>query len=250
VILLFALFGPLASPYSYDEIHLSLKNLPPSRLFWFGTDDLGRDLFCRTAWGARISLSIGFFAAFVDLFLGVLIGTLGARYRLLMRLTDVLQGVPYLLSVILFTVLLGSGFTTLLIALTATGWISMARVTQAQVLQVMSSDYVQAALVMGASRPRLFFRHLIPNAISPIIAMATLTIPGAIFTEAFLSFLGLGIQAPSASWGTLISDGVGAMRYYPWRLFIPAGLMTLTMLSIQSIGQSLRNTLDPRFYGA
>lgn len=231
-----AIIGPWISSYSYSEIHLDLKNSPPSLKFWFGSDELGRDIFTRIWWGARISLFIGILAAVIDGIVGVLFGTIAAYVggkvdEFLMRLSDILYAIPYLLVVILLTVVRGSGIGTILIAMTCTGWITMARVTRSQILVIRELDYVSAATSMGASHFRIIFRHLLPNAMGPIIATMTLTIPTAIFTESFLSFMGLGVQAPAASWGMMIHDSLSAMRYYPWRLIFPAAMITLTMLS-------------------
>lgn len=246
-----ALIGPLLTPYSYSDIHLDLKNTPPGALFWFGSDELGRDMFTRIWWGARISLFIGLTAATLDMIIGVLWGSIaayagGKTDEIMMRICDVLHAIPYLLVVILLTVIRGTGIVTILIAMTMTGWINMARICRSQILQLKTLDYITAARAIGASTPRIVLRHLIPNAMGPIIAAMTLTIPTAIFTEAFLSFLGLGIQAPAASWGVMLNDGLSAMRYYPWRLFFPAALLTLTMLSFNLLGNALRDSLDPR----
>lgn len=248
---LFALIGPLISPYSYSDIQLEWKNTPPGSQFWFGSDELGRDLFTRVWWGARISLFIGITAATIDMVIGVFWGSIAAYAggkieELMMRICDVLHAIPYLLVVILLTVIRGSGMITILIAMTMTGWINMARICRSQILQLKQNDYVTAARALGASPARILLRHLIPNAMGPIIAAMTLTIPMAIFTEAFLSFLGLGIQAPAASWGVMLNDGLNAMRYYPWRLFFPAAMITLTMLSFNLLGNALRDSLDPR----
>ena len=251
VITLFALIGPLLSFHSYSEIHLEWKNRPPCTTFWFGTDELGRDLFTRIWWGARISLFIGIAAATIDVAFGVLWGSIAAYAggkvdELLMRISDILHSITYLLVVILLTVIRGTGIGTILIAMTLTGWINMARIIRGQMLQLKSSDYVAAAKIIGASPLRILARHLLPNAIGPIIATLTLTIPTAIFTEAFLSFLGLGVQAPAASWGVMVNDALSAMRYYPWRLFFPALMITLTMLCFNLLGNALRDALDPR----
>lgn len=251
ILFLMALIGPLISPYSYSDIQLDLKNSAPSWRFWFGTDELGRDMFTRIWWGARISLFIGVAAALIDMVVGVLWGSVAAYAggkieEAMLRICDILHAIPYLLIVILLTVIRGTGISTLLIAMTMTGWINMARICRSQILQLKQNDYVTAARALGASPGRILFRHLIPNAMGPIIAAMTLTIPTAIFTEAFLSFLGLGIQAPAASWGVMLNDGLSAMRYYPWRLFFPAAMITLTMLSFNLLGNSLRDSLDPR----
>jgi len=246
-----AIFGPLISPYSYSQINLPLKNTPPSAQFWFGSDELGRDLFTRIWWGARISLFIGITAASLDATIGILWGSIsayagGKTDELMMRICDVLYAIPYLLVVILLTVIRGTGICTILIAMTCTGWINMARICRSQILQLKEMEYITSSRAIGASPRRILFFHLIPNAIGPIVATMTLTVPTAIFTEAFLSFLGLGIQAPAASWGVMVNDGLSAMRYYPWRLLIPAAMITLTMLSFNLLGNALRDALDPR----
>ncbi|NGX39956.1 MAG: Oligopeptide transport system permease protein OppC [Chlamydiae bacterium] len=246
-----AIVGPFISPYTYYETHLHLKNEPPSPQFWFGTDELGRDLFTRVWWGARISLLVGIVASLIDLVIGVFYGSLAASIggkgeELMMRIADILYSIPYLLVVILLMVVIGSGITTIIIALTMTGWISMSRIVRGQILQMRELDFVKAAESLGASRFRILTRHLIPNALGSIIVTVTLTIPTAIFAEAFLSFLGLGVQAPIASWGTMANDGLPALRYYPWRLFFPAGFISLTMLSFNLLGDGLRDAFDPR----
>ncbi len=251
IFMLFAIFAPLFSPYTYYETQLQLKNSPPSAQFWFGTDELGRDLFTRCWWGARISLFVGITASLIDLTIGVLYGSFagligGKTEEWMMRLADILYAIPYLLVVILLMVVIGSGITTIIIALTITGWINMARIVRSQILQLKQLDFIRAARALGASRWRILLRHLIPNTMGSIIVTVTLTIPAAIFAEAFLSFLGLGVQAPIASWGTMANDGLSALRYYPWRLFFPATFISLTMLSFNLLGDGLRDALDPR----
>lgn len=248
---LFAIIGPHLSGYTYYDTDLALKNEPPSSRFWFGSDDLGRDVFTRTWYGARISLFVGTTAALVDLVIGVLWGSIAAFSgkwvdELMMRTADILYGLPYLLVVILLMVVLGSGLVPIIIAMTIIGWITMARIVRGQILQIKQLEYVQAAEALGASFSRILFKHLIPNAMGPIIVTVTLTIPSAIFVEAFLSFLGLGVQAPMASWGTMASEGLSAMKYYPWRLFFPAFFISLTMLAFNLVGDGLRDALDPR----
>ncbi|MBM3183900.1 MAG: ABC transporter permease [Chlamydiae bacterium] len=250
-IFLMAFIGPFLSSYSYYEIHLEAHDTPPNSEFWFGTDELGRDLFARTWWGARISLFIGIAATIIDLFIGVMWGGVAAYFggkleEAMMRVADILYAIPYLLVVILLTVIRGSGIGTILIAMSCTGWINMARIVRSQTLQIKQLDYIAAARLIGAPHGRILLRHLIPNAMGPIVAAMTLTIPTAIFTEAFLSFLGLGVQAPAASWGVMINDGLSAMRYYPWRFFCPAIMLTLTILSFNVLGNALRDALDPR----
>lgn len=246
-----ALIGPFISGHTYYTTALSLKNQPPSLEFWFGTDDLGRDLFTRVWYGARISLFVGISAALIDALIGVLWGSLAAFCgnpldTILMRIADLLYGIPYLLIVILLMVVMGSGLIPILIALTLTGWITMARIVRGQILQLKDQEFILAATALGASFPRILFKHLIPNAMGSIIVTMTLTIPTAIFVEAFLSFLGLGVQAPIASWGTMASEGLSAMKYYPWRLFFPALMISLTMLGFNVVGDGLRDAWDPR----
>ena len=193
LLILFALFAPLFSSHSYYEINLEHKNQPPGAEFWFGSDELGRDLFTRIWWGARISLIIGTAAPLIDLLIGVLYGSIAGGFggkvdELMMRFADILYSIPYLLVVILLMVFIESGLWSILIALTLTGWISMARIVRGQMLQLKEMEFVKAAQVFGASRLRILFKHMLPNCIGPIIVTVTLTIPIAIFAEAFLSF--------------------------------------------------------------
>lgn len=248
-LILLTLAAPHFVPYSYDEIHLTSKNQPPSLQFWFGTDELGRDLFIRTWYGARISLFIGLTAAAIDLLIGIvwggIAGLVGGRLdEMMMRFADVLYSLPYLLVAILLVVLLGSGLLSMVIAITLTGWITMARMVRGQVLLLKEMEYVLAARALGARLPRILFKHIIPNAYAPICVTLTLTIPSAIFSEAFLSFLGLGIQAPMASWGTMAHEGISALQYYPWRLFFPAFFLSLTILAFHMIGEGLKDAFD------
>jgi len=251
VFLVAAVVVPFISPHTYYETHLHLKNTPPCKDFWFGTDELGRDLFTRIWWGARISLFVGITAAIIDMAIGVFYGAFagmigGKTEEFMMRITDILYSLPHLLIVILLMVIMKPGVFTILIALTITGWINMARIVRGQILQIKQNDFVLAAYMLGASRIRILLRHLIPNCIGSIITTMTLTIPAAIFTEAFLSFLGLGVQAPIASWGTMASDGLSALRYYPWRLFFPAAFISVTMLALNILGDGIRDAFDPR----
>lgn len=251
VLILGAIFIPYLSSHTYYETHLHLKNKAPCSDFWFGSDELGRDLFTRIWWGARISLFVGIIAAIIDMFIGVFYGAIagmigGKTEDLMMRLSDVLYSLPHLLIVILLMVIMKPGVFTIIIALTLTGWINMARIVRGQILQIKQNDYVMAAHMLGAKRRRILMRHLIPNSIGTIITTMTLTIPAAIFSEAFLSFLGLGVQAPIASWGTMASDGLSALRYYPWRLFFPACFISVTMLAFNMVGDGVRDAFDPR----
>ncbi|MBY0121021.1 ABC transporter permease [Bacillus sp. S/N-304-OC-R1] len=251
LLIIMAIIGPHLTPYDYATNDLSNKNQAPSSDHWFGTDDLGRDVFARTWEGARISIFIGVAAALIDLFIGVLWGGIsgykgGRTDEVMMRFADVLYGVPYLLLVILLMVVLGQGLGTMILAMTITGWINMSRIVRGQVLSLKSQEYVLASKTLGASTSRIMAKHLIPNAMAPILVTMTLTIPNAIFTEAFLSYLGLGLRPPLASWGTMASDGLPAIRYYPWRLFFPATFICLTIFAFNVVGDGLRDALDPR----
>lgn len=244
IIATLSLAGPNLSGYSYSEINLLMKNLPPSSLHWFGTDELGRDIFTRVWIGARLSLLIGVSAALIDSVIGILWGCFAALSSktvdaFLMRFSDILFALPYLLIVVLITVILGPGLLSILIAMTVLGWITMARIVRGQVLQIREMEYVLAAKVMGAGFFQILWTHILPNSKAAILATLALTIPQAIFTEAFLSFLGLGVQPPMSSWGTMASEGLPALAYYPWRLFFPATFICLTMLSFNLISDGL-----------
>lgn len=250
-LIVFAITVPITSPYTYYETQLHLKNTPPCRGFWFGTDELGRDLFTRIWWGARISLYVGIVAALIDMIIGVFYGAFAAIIggkceEFMMRTADIFYSLPQLLIVILLLVIFKPGVFTIILALALTGWINMARIIRGQILQIKQQDFVLAAYMLGASHFRVLFHHLIPNAFGSIITTVTLTIPSAIFTEAFLSFLGLGVQAPIASWGTMANDGLSAIRYYPWRLFFPALFISMTMLALNLLSDGIRDAFDPR----
>jgi oligopeptide transport system permease protein len=250
-LILFAIIGPTLSSHTYYETHLQLKNLCPSREHFFGTDELGRSIFVRICWGARISLFIGVLSALIDMVIGVLYGGFAALFggkteEVMMRVADVLSSLPNLLIVILLTVIMDQGVTTIILAMTIAGWINMARITRGQILSLKEQEFVTAAISFGAGKIRILLRHLIPNCFGAIITTVTLTIPHAIFTEAFLSFLGLGVQAPIASWGTMASDGLPALSFYPWRLFFPAFFISITMLAFNLLGDGLRDAFDPR----
>ncbi|QQE80172.1 ABC transporter permease [Alicyclobacillus sp. SO9] len=252
LLILMAIFGPFLTKYSYSTQILSQKNLPPSGIHWFGTDDLGRDVFTRSWYGARISLFIGFMAALIDLVIGVVYGGLsgflgGKTDDIMMRIVEILYGLPYLLMVILLMVVMGPGLFTIIAAMTATGWVNMARLVRGQVLQLKEMDFVFAARATGGSVGHILRRHLVPNMIGPILVNMTLTVPTAIFGEAVLSFLGLGVPAPLASWGTMTNNGlVSIIDGYVWRLFFPAGLISLTMFAFNVLGDGLAEALDPK----
>jgi oligopeptide transport system permease protein len=249
-IVLLAIFVPVFSQYNYRE-QLGVYNAAPSLAHWFGTDDLGRDVFVRVWEGARISLFIGITAAVIDLIIGVLWGSIsglaGGRVdNIMMRIADVLTAVPYLLVVIVLLVVLQPGLVPMIIALSITGWINMARIVRGEVLSIKNQEYVLAARTLGANTKHLIIRHLIPNALGAILVTMTLTVPSAIFTESFLSYLGLGVPAPTASWGTMASEGNNAITNAPWRLFFPALFISLTIFAFNAVGDGLRDALDPK----
>lgn len=251
LLILGAILIPFLFPKIYCQTHLQLKNQSPSLLFFFGSDELGRSVFGRIWFGARISLFIGFTAAIIDMIIGVCVGgiagLLGGKVEsIIMRVLDIIHSIPKLMIVILLMVLFGQGIWTIILAMTLTGWVNMARMIRGQIIQLKEQDFILAAKVLGASNCRIFFKHLLPNLFGTIITAVTLTIPPAIFTEAFLSFLGLGIPAPEASWGTMAADGLPAFRYYPWRLFFPASFISLTILSFNLLGDAFKESFDPR----
>ncbi|WP_410715455.1 ABC transporter permease [Brevibacillus sp. SIMBA_040] len=253
-----AIIGPSMVPYSYSDQSLLTKNQEISSEHWFGTDELGRDMFARTWYGARISLTIGVVAALIDLAIGVTVGGIAGYMAgrgkrgdridtIIMRVIEVLYGLPYLLVVILLMVVMEPGMLTIIIALSATGWTGMARLVRGQILQLKNQEFILAAQVLGAKFTRILLKHLIPNTIGVIIVNLTFTIPSAIFAESFLSFLGLGVQAPVASWGTMTNDGLGVILTGDWwRLFFPALMISLTMFAFNVFGDGLQDALDPR----
>ncbi len=245
-----AIVAPFVSPYNYRE-QLGLYNAAPSAAHWFGTDDLGRDMFVRVWEGARISLFIGLTAAVIDLIIGVLWGSIaglsgGRLDNIMMRIADILYAVPYLLVVIILLVVMEKGILPMIIALSITGWINMARIVRGEVLSIKNQEYVLAARTLGANTWHLIVKHLIPNAFGAILVTMTLTIPTAIFTESFLSYLGLGVPHPDASWGTMAAEGNKALTSAPWRLFFPAFFISLTIFAFNAVGDGLRDALDPK----
>lgn len=252
LLLLFAIAVPWLSSHPVHQQSLPLQNLPPSATHWFGTDDLGRDVFVRTGYGARISLFVGLCAALIDLVIGVLYGSYsalkgGRTDTVMMRIVEVLYGIPYLLIVILLMVLMGPGLLTIIVALSCTGWIGMARLVRGQLLSLKHSDFVQASRSFGASSLWLIRHHLLPNIVGVVLVQLTLSIPAAIFAEAFLSFLGLGVQAPYASWGVMSSDALGAILSGEWwQLLFPALGISLTMFAFNVLGDGLQDAIDPK----
>ncbi len=246
-----ALLTPWIAPYSYEEQNLDLGASPPSAEHWLGTDTLGRDQLTRIMYGSRISLMVGFIATAVALTIGVLWGAIagfvGGRVdAVMMRIVDALYALPFTIFIILLTVIFGSSMLLLFLAIGAVEWLTMARIVRGQVLTIKRQEFVEAAISMGLSPWRIITRHLIPNVLGPVIVYTTLTIPSVILLESFLSFLGLGIQPPASSWGSLISGGVETMEEYPWLLLFPGLVLTITLFSLNFLGDGLRDALDPR----
>jgi len=251
VIILASIVGPMISAFNYYSNDLMNTNKAPSSVHWFGTDNLGRDMWVRTWMGARISLIVGLAAAAIDLIIGIIYGGImgyfGGRVDTIMnKFSEILYSIPYLLVVILLLVVFEPGLGTIIVALTVTGWITMSWIVRGEIMQLKSRDFVLAARSMGASAGRQLFKHLLPNALGPIIVTVTLSVPSAIFSEAFLSFLGLGVQAPVASLGSMINDALTGWNLYPWRMWFPAALICLTMLAFNLLGDGLRDALDPK----
>ena len=239
------------APYPYDKTDLRHGAKPPTFQHLLGTDELGRDLLTRTLFGARISFAVGILATLVSLTIGVTYGSLagyvGGRVdHVMMRIVDILYGLPFMFFVILLMVLLGRNILNLFIALGAVQWLTMARIVRGQILSLRSREFVLSAHAMGASPRRILVRHLLPNALGPIVVYATLTVPAVMLEEAFLSFLGLGVQPPMASWGSLASEGAAAMEVYPWLIIFPGCALTVTLLSLNFLGDGLRDALDPQ----
>ena len=251
VIVVVCFLAPVIAPYGYEEQNLALGASSPSAAHWFGTDTLGRDLFTRVLYGGRVSLLVGVAATAVSLVIGVLWGTfagyLGGRIdAVMMRIVDVLYALPFMILVILMMVVFGKSFLLLFIAIGLVEWLTMARIVRTQVQSVRQQDFVNAARVTGLSHWQIIRRHVIANVMGPVIVYVTLTIPGVMLFEAFLSFLGLGIQPPQSSWGVLIATGAESMEEHPWLLIFPGLMLSLTLFSLNFLGDGPRDALDPR----
>ena len=248
---LLAVLVPILSPYTYDGMDTTALNQLPSLQHWFGTDKFGRDIFVRVMYGARISLSVGFAAAGINLVIGVIYGGvagyLGGRVDLIMmRVVDMLYSIPSLLYVILIMLVFGSNMFSVLLGICVSSWVGMARLVRTQVLSLKEQEFSLAAFVMGASRARILFKHLIINSIGPIIVSLTMMVPSAIFQESFLGFVGIGISAPMSSWGTLANEARMVLNSYPLQIVWPVLSICLTMLALNFLGDGLGEALDPK----
>ncbi|WP_214882016.1 MULTISPECIES: oligopeptide ABC transporter permease [unclassified Exiguobacterium] len=280
LLVLLSLFGPMLSGRDAYEQNISQAKLPPKvtglewagfdgmaslggrdidfyeqksveENFWFGTDYLGRDLWSRIWEGTRISLFIGLMAAIIDTVIGVAYGGISAYFggrtdNIMQRIVEILTGVPNLILIILFILIFDPGVFTIILAMAITGWIGMSRLVRGQILKLKNQEFVLAARTLGASSTRLIFKHLIPNTLGAIIITLMFTIPSAIFFEAFLSFIGIGLQPPQASLGTLINDGYKELRTFPFLLVIPSVIIVLLMVSFNLLADGLRDAFDPK----
>ena len=251
VFIVIALLTPWIAPYSYEAQNLNLGASPPSADHWLGTDIFGRDLMTLIMYGGRISLAVGFVATAVALLIGVTWGAIagyaGGRVdAVMMRLVDIFYALPFMIFIVLLMVVFGRNLLLLFLAIGAVEWLTMARIMRSQVQSLRQQEFVEAAISLGLSPAAIIRRHLIPNALGPVIVYTTLTIPSVMLLEAFLSFLGLGIQPPQTSWGLLISYGAETMEEYPWLLIFPGAALTLTLFALNFLGDGLRDALDVR----
>jgi oligopeptide transport system permease protein len=246
-----ALLTPWIAPYSYETQNLDMGATPPSVAHWMGTDIFGRDLLTQIMYGGRISLAVGFVATAVALLIGVTWGAIagyagGKVDAVMMRLVDILYALPFMIFIILLMVIFGRNLLLLFLAIGAVEWLTMARIMRGQVQSLRQQEFVEAAISLGLGPVAIIRRHLIPNALGPVIVYTTLTIPGVMLLEAFLSFLGLGVQPPQTSWGLLISYGAETMEEFPWLLIFPGIALSLTLFSLNFLGDGLRDALDVR----
>lgn len=250
-VILLLFIGPSLTGIDYQKIDATQKNLLPSSEHWFGTDDMGRDLFTRVCVGGRISIYIGLSCTFVMFVIGSLLGALaglkgGIVDDIIMRICEFVGNLPYLIIVVILSMVMGRSMFSLVFAMSITAWVGTTRMVRGQILQIKEQDYVQAAEALGASTTRIIIKHLLPNAFGIIMVSVTMSIPGFIFSEAFLSYIGLGVRPPETSWGALASAGQLQLMFYPYQLFFPCLLIVLTMLSFHLIGDGLSDALDPK----
>lgn len=248
---LLCIITPLIVPYGYEEQNLRLGASAPSAAHWLGTDIFGRDMLTRILYGGRVSLFVGFIATAVALVIGVTYGAIagyagGKIDSAMMRFVDILYALPFMIFIVLLMVVFGRNLLLLFLAIGAVEWLTMARIVRGQVQSLKQQEFVEAAISIGLSPAAIVWKHLIPNALGPVIVYTTLTIPSVMLLEAFLSFLGLGIQPPASSWGLLISDGVQSMEEHPWLLIFPGLALALTLFALNFLGDGLRDALDPK----
>jgi len=251
VLSLASALAPWIAPYSYEEQNLDLRAAPPQERHWLGTDELGRDQLTRLLYGGRISLMVGIVATGVALIIGVTYGATsgfagGKTDAIMMRIVDIVYALPFTIFVILLMVFFGRDIRLLFVAIGAVEWLTMARIVRGQVQSLKKQEFIEAAHALGVGRWRIIFAHVIPNVLGPIIVYATLTVPAVMLLEAFLSFLGLGVQPPMSSWGLMIKDGADRMEESPWLLIAPGVTLALTLFCLNFLGDGLRDALDVR----
>ena len=251
IVVLMAIFGPMMCKYSYAEQNMSLRNASPSMDHWFGTDRMGRDIFVRILFGARISLAVGCLAAVINLIVGTIYGGIagyvgGKVDMVMMRIVDIIYSVPAMLYIVLIMLIFGASVISIMLGISITCWIDMARIVRQQVKSLKEQEFTMAAFVLGASPSRILIKHLLINTMGQIIVTVTLMVPQAIFTEAWLSFLGVGISAPMASWGTLAQDARQLIMTYPMQTVYPMIAICITIFSFNFVGEGLEKALDPK----
>jgi oligopeptide transport system permease protein len=251
VITLLCVLAPWICPYGYEQQNLVLGATGPDAQHWLGTDTFGRDMLTRILYGGRVSLMVGLIATTVALVIGVIWGAIagytgGRLDAFMMRFVDIVYALPFMIFVVLLMVVFGRNLILLFLVIGAVEWLTMARIVRSQVQTLKQQEFIEAAVSLGLSGWTIIRRHLIPNAIGPVIVYTTLTIPSVMLLEAFISFLGLGIQPPQSSWGSLISDGVETMEEYPWLLIYPGVTLSMTLFSLNFLGDGLRDALDVR----
>ena len=251
VLIVSSILTPWIAPYSYEAQDLDLGATAPSLNHWLGTDIFGRDMLTRIMYGGRVSLMVGFIATAVALIIGILWGAVAGFFggkvdAVMMRIVDILYALPFMIFIVLLMVVFGRNILLLFLAIGAVEWLTMARIVRGQVMALRNQEFVEAAHSLGLSQWSIIRRPIIPNTLGPVIVYTTLTIPSVMLLEAFLSFLGLGIQPPESSWGLLINYGVETMEEYPWLLIFPGIALSLTLFALNFLGDGLRDALDPR----
>lgn len=251
VVVGFAVFAPMFSPYEYDMTNLTKGNLSPGGSHWFGTDAVGRDLWTRVWVGARVSLLIGLFGSIIPEILGILVGGIAGYFggwvdMVIMRIIDVGLCIPSLVYITMLMLFMGGGPVTIIAALAMTGWMGSARSVRGRVMQFKNREFVLASKTLGGGPVRLIFKDILPNIMGQLVVGVTSGIPSAIFMEAYLSFIGMGVQSPMTSWGQLSQTGVNVFRIHPYQLYIPSIIISVTILILYIFGNCLRDALDPK----
>ena len=251
VFLFLGVFADLIAPHGFNEIAPLERMQAPSAAHWFGTDNVGRDLFARTLEGGRVSLLVGLLATLVSVVIGVAWGAIAGYFggRLdawMMRAVDVLYALPFMFLVILLMVVFGRNIFLIFVAIGAINWLDMARIVRGQTISIRRREFIEAAEASGVSKWRIITRHIIPNCLGPVVVYVTLTVPSVILTESFISFLGMGVQEPDSSWGTLISEAAVVMEIAPWAITGTGAMLAITLMSLNFIGDGLRDALDPK----